>query len=121
MKKPRIMTSMEMDDDDKLDAAMPIAMPERPDYPYGLRICLTEKELEKLGLDCEEAVEGGIFHGHFLARICCVTKTDQNGDKSCRIEAQIEDLAIESEDAENEVDEANEDAPAKPRRVLYAD
>ncbi len=77
-------------------------MPEPATYPYGLRICLTEKELAKLELPQDEAVEGGIFHGHFLARITSISKNDGPEGECCRVEAQIEDLAIESEDAENE-------------------
>lgn len=97
-----VMKSMELDDEDKLDALQPISMPDKPDYPYGLRICLTEKEIEKLGLDDGEAECGGIFHLHGLARITSVSRVENDGVKTCRIEAQIEDMAIESEDAENE-------------------
>lgn len=96
-----VMTDMEMDDEDQLDTAMPIAMPERPRYPYGLRLCLTGPEFEKLGLDPSEAVKGGIVHGHFLARITEVMARDSEGGSDCRVELQIEDLAIESEDEEN--------------------
>jgi len=96
------MVSMELDDEDKLDAVMPIAMPSRPDFPYGLRISLTEKELDKLELDPEDAVVGGTIHGHFMGRITSVNVTKENDRTCCRIEVQIEDLAIESEDDENE-------------------
>lgn len=102
MKKPRQMTSMELDDEDKMDAVMPIAMPVGPDYPFGLRICLTEKEFTKLGLDPSEACVGGMVHGHFMARITSVSADDTTNGSSCRCEMQIEDLNIESEDAENE-------------------
>lgn len=99
------MADMEMDDEDQLDAMLPIAMPERARYPYGLRICLTEKEFEKLGLDPRDAVVGGICHGHFLARVTSVSANEtEGGDNCCRIELQIEDLAIESEDEENDKD-----------------
>jgi hypothetical protein len=97
-----VMQSMELDDEDKLDAIMPMPMADKPDYPYGLRICLTEKELEKLGIDASDAVDGGICHGHFMARITCVSAEQRDGKQCCRIEMQIEELAIESEDAENE-------------------
>ena len=96
------MTSMELDDEDKLDTAMPIAMPDRPDFPFGLKICLTEKEFEKLGLDYKDAVVGGICHGHFLARITSVSCEQRDGKECCRCELQIEDLSIESEDEEDE-------------------
>ena len=121
MNKPRVMASMELSDDDKLDAICPIPMPDRPDYPYGLCFTLTDKEFKKLNLDPSEAMEGGIFHGHFLARIKSVTHTDSNGEKTCRVECQIEDMAIESEDEENEEMETAEEAKSKRRRsVLYA-
>jgi hypothetical protein len=96
------MKSMELDDEDKLDVAMPIAMPDRPDYPYGLRITLTDKEIEKLGVDPKEACAGGIFHMHALARVTSVNLEQRDGKDSCRIEAQIEDMSVESEGEENE-------------------
>lgn len=100
-----VMQSMELDDEDKLDAIMPLPMSSLPDYPYGLKICLTEKELKLLGLDIPEAEAiGGTVHGHFMARITSVSSEQRDGKQSCRIEMQIEDLAIESEDEENEND-----------------
>ena len=104
MAKMRTMTSMELSDDESLDAIMPMPMPNKPEFPYGLRICLTEAEFEKLGLDHKEAETGGIFHGHFLARVTNVLQTDGPNGRSCRVEAQIEDLDIESEDEENTKD-----------------
>jgi hypothetical protein len=94
------MTSMELTDDEKLDAVLPIPI-DRPDYPYGLRICLTHEELVKLGLDHEDAFIGGMVHGHFMARITSVSANDSVDGPSARVELQIEALAIESEDAEN--------------------
>ena len=96
------MVSMELDDEDKLDAIMPIPMDNKPDFPYGLRICLTEKELDKLELDHSDAIVGGMVHGHFMAKITSVSMTETDGEKCCRVELQIEDLSIESEDEENE-------------------
>lgn len=96
---------MEYGDEDKLDACCPMPMPNKPDFPYGLRISLTDKELSKLGIDHADAFVGGIFHGHFMARITSVSADENEDRKSCRLEAQIEDLAIESEDEENETGE----------------
>jgi len=102
MAKMNPMVSMEMDDEDQLDAVMPIAMPERPRFPYGLHISLTDKELEKMELDASEAVVGGMIHLHAMARITSVSQNDmEGGKKCCRIELQIEDLCVESEDEEN--------------------
>lgn len=102
MAKLHPMKSMELDDESKLDAVMPIETA-KPDYPWGLRISLTEEELGKLDLDHKDAQVGGVFHLHGLARITSVSvNKNSDGKETCRIEAQIEDLAIESEDEENE-------------------
>lgn len=98
----QVMHSMELDDDDKLDAVMPLPMANKPDYPYGLKICLTEKEFAKLGLDAADAVVGGLFHMHAMARITSVSMTDGDDGKCCRVECQIEEMSIENEDAEND-------------------
>ena len=55
------MVDMELSDEEKFDAVMPIAMPNKPDYPYGLRLCLTGKELEKLGIDPADLAVGGMI------------------------------------------------------------
>jgi hypothetical protein len=107
MAKMNPMVSMEMDDDDKIDAPQPIAMPDKPKYPYGLQICLCGPEMKALDLDPSEAFVGGIVHLHALARITSVSINDSapteygTGGPGCRIELQIEDMCIESEDEEN--------------------
>ena len=109
--KPRMMTSMEMDDDDIIDMAtpMPIAIKDRATYPYGLRISLTDKEFDKLGIDTEDVQVGGTLHLHAMATITSVSRNEIDGRKSERVEIQIEKLEIECEDEENEDDEGGED------------
>ena len=97
------MQSMELDDDDKIDEGISVAgKPVKPDYPWGLRITLTHREFEKLGIDPTEAEVGGIFHLHGLARITSIGGGENEGGKHLRVEAQIEDLSVECEDEENE-------------------
>jgi hypothetical protein len=96
------MTSMELDDEEKLDAFQPIPAP-KPDYPYGLRIVLTNAELCKLNLDSSDAFVGGILHGHFLGTITSVSSLQNTEGEDCaRVEVQITALTIESEDEEND-------------------
>lgn len=112
------MMSMELDDDEQYDTVMPLGG-DKPSYPYGLQICLTGAELEKLGLDPAAAMGaiGGMVHGHFMGQITSANMNAQaEGDPQCRIEIQIQFLAIESEDDEN----AEGDPVAKPRGLLYA-
>jgi len=114
------MVSMELDEEESLDTVMPIPMDEKPEYPYGLRICLTDAEMTKLGIDPSEAVTGigGLVHIHALARITSAS-LDQNADGArARVELQIEDMAVESEDDEN--GEADDAPVAKKRSLIYA-
>jgi hypothetical protein len=113
MAKLHPMVSMELDDEDKLDTAMPIAMPEKPDYPFNLRFAITDKEFAKMELETDNLQRGMLIHVHAICRITDVTTTDGQMGKCCRAEVQIEDMCVESEDAENEEEEAAED---KPRR-----
>lgn len=82
------MVDMEMDVDSQLDAPMPYTMPDKPDYPYGLRICLTCDELKKLGLeaDCEIGEE---LEFRARATVTSVTKTDSSDGPQARVELQI--------------------------------
>jgi len=107
------------DNDDGPSVGEVVSM--RPRYPYGLRISLTQDELEKMKLDTADAFVGGICHLHALGKITSISNNEvenQEGEakQDCRIEIQIVALSIESEDEENEMVEAD---PALGMRVLY--
>ena len=112
-----VMKSLELDDEQKLDAVMPIPMPTKPDYPYGARICLTHKDLEHIDCDPSCAVVDGIIHGHFIGRITSVSSSEGPDGPDGRVEIQMTDLCLESEDQENAEAEASEDKPK--RKSLY--
>ncbi len=89
------MVSMELDDEAKHDYEGPAAAVEKPDFPYGLRICFTDAELEKLDIDPAEAFHGAIFH---MKAICCITNvslSDGDGGKCVRVEAQITAMSVD--------------------------
>lgn len=88
------MVSLELSDEDKLDMPMPMPMASRPDFPCGLRICLTHDELDKLDIDYVDASAGDIFQFVAMARITSKTETDGPDGKCCRIEAQIEAMHV---------------------------
>lgn len=108
MAKINPMVSMELDDEAQVDQVLPIPMADKPKYPCGLCISLTGDELEKMNLDASSAFVGGTIHLHAMARITSVSSSDRapsewsEGGQSTRIELQIEEMAIESEDEENE-------------------
>jgi hypothetical protein len=94
---------MEMDDEDQLDTVMPIPS-NRARYPYGLRICLTHKELEKLGIDGDCDV-GDMIDLRCFATVTSISKNETEGGAECRIELQIEKIALEDEMDETEEEE----------------
>lgn len=108
------MADMELSDDEQYDYAMPLGG-DKPKYPYGLQICLTDAELEKMGLDASAALGavGGMVHGHFIGQITSANlnaQADGEAPKS-RIEIQIQLLAIDTE---------GDEPVANKRGLLYA-
>lgn len=91
------MVSMELDDEDKLDFCAPIAC-DRPDFPYGLRICFSEKELKKLGLDIPEI--GDMIDMRAMGEVTSVSIDKTNGEDRCRVEIQLQRVALEDENKE---------------------
>lgn len=92
------MVSMELDDDDKLDAPMPFPLSSKPDYPYGLRICFSEKELKKLNLDVPDI--GDMIDMRAMGTVTSVSINKTDGEDRCRVEIQLEKIALEDENRE---------------------
>lgn len=86
------MVDMELSDDDVLDAIMPIPMADKPKYPCGLRICLTDAELDKLGLEAN-CNRGDIIDLRAFAEVTSVS----SGEYGSRVELQIQKLSLENE------------------------
>ncbi len=91
------MVSLELDDEDKMDFCAPIPC-DRPDYPYGLRICFSEKELEKLGLEIPE--NGDMIDMRAFGEVTSVSTEQRDGKGTCRVEIQIQRISLEDENKE---------------------
>ncbi len=91
------LRDMELSDDSKLDAVMPYAMPNKPDFPFGLRITLTHEELAKLDLDADCEV-GDMLHFKAVAEVTCVSMSDNGNGPCCRVELQIHRMGVIDED-----------------------
>ena len=94
--------SMARDDDDMLDAVMPMPVKDMPQFPYGLRICLCEEELDKLeevGFQDDFQV-GEIVDIRALGRVTSVSSDETPSGKRRRVEIQLQDIAVEVEDDE---------------------
>lgn len=76
-----------------------------PIYPYGLSICLTQEEIDKLDLD-EDVAVGDYLHIHALAKVTSVSSREMSdGEADRRVEMTLTHIAAESEDEENEESE----------------
>ena len=102
----RSYTSMELDDEDKLDRAIP-QIADKPDYPWGLRISLTESELQKLECDPGDEPEvGDLLHFAAFAKVTSFSKNDTGNGSERRVELQIVMMScIEDESTEFEDDD----------------
>lgn len=99
------MVDMEFDDESMMDMPMPMTMPSRPRYPCTLMITLTDRELTMLNLshDCE--VGDVIDLRAFAVVTSCSSHDSEHGGKSCRVELQIQKLAVENESTEDMADD----------------
>lgn len=91
------------------------------DYPYGLSICLTQDELDKLDLDASDVEVGDTVHLFCFAKI--TSKSIQDNEATgpqARIEMTITHIAAEDEDQENEEEDEQEPTPAATSRRLQA-
>lgn len=94
------LVSMELSDEDKLDFAAPAeGLPEGPDFPWGLRLSLSHRELEKLGLEADCAI-GDTIDLRCFAKVTSVSRTDGPNGPEDRVELQITEMAAENEDDE---------------------
>ena len=68
---------------------------DRPDFPYGLRITFSEKELKKLGLGLPEI--GDMIDMRCFAVVTSVSQNEEKSGQTQRVEMQIERISAEAE------------------------
>ncbi len=94
------LTDMAMTEEERADYGGSMTVPEDrgPEYPWGLRICLSDAEMDKLGLDPKEADVGDMIDMRCFAIVTSVSMNQRGDGTNCaRVELQIQKLAIESE------------------------
>lgn len=95
------MVNMAKNKEELAETPMEEMAEDAPIYPYGLCICLTQDELEKLDLDSDCNV-GDTIHLMAMAKVTSISKNETSEGENCRIELQITDLGLEDEDEEVE-------------------
>lgn len=91
------LVDMRLSAEDKTQEAMPF---DHREYPYGLCLSLTEKELEKLDVPADEFKIGDVVDLRALAKVTSVSEHESEHGKCCRVELQVIMLGAEDEDAE---------------------
>ena len=87
------------------EMASPLSMSDNK-YPYGLRINLTQEELEKLDVDHSDWKVGETFHLHAFAKVVSISQDErEGGEKCCNVGLQITHLQGEDEDSEGHEEE----------------
>lgn len=99
------LISLKLDEGDAEESCGP-CMIEKPEYPYGLEICLDEKSLQKLGIEKLPAC-GDMLEVSALAKVCAVSEREFSDEKSDRrVSLQITAMAVKPA-------QVNEDAAEK--------
>ncbi len=97
----RVMHSMELDDDEDRYEGLPAIAenPPGPEYPSELCICLTDRVLDKMGMD-DDLEKDDLIHLFAMVKVTSVKKIDD----CTRIECQIVAMGAEEEMSETEPD-----------------
>ena len=103
------MIDMAKSEEEMQKDSSPVLAGGQEKYPYGLRIYLTNDELEKLGVDSSDWEVGATFHLHALAKVVSVSSNETVDGKNFNASLQITHLCGESEESENTDDEASEE------------
>ena len=101
------MKSMEVPEDEPADSLTKLFERDKNRFPMGLRITLDDNALKTLDLD-RDCAYGDTLHLFALARVCAI---HENG-----VCLQIESMAVEDEDTEN--DEADSDEQSDEKRMM---
>jgi len=98
------LTNMEMTKAEKKESS-PVAMSDYngPDFPYGLKLCLDNASLEKLGFDALPKV-GAKMMVHAMGVVVEVSQHESKNHESRRVEIQIQRLGVEDEDESDELE-----------------
>ncbi len=79
----------------RVDQGATIEAPERPEYPYGLRLSLDENALTKLDVGLPEV--GQTFFVVALARVRGVSEFRNEDETTQNVDLQIERLSLDQE------------------------
>lgn len=109
------LTDMAKSDEEAEKDRSPLMMSENK-YPYGLRISLSQDDLEKLGVDHGDFEIGDVFPLDILAKVVSKSANEtEGGEENCCVSLQITHIGAEEQEEElDEEEEAEEDDDEPP-------
>lgn len=96
------LVDLELDDEDKIDTMCAPACMDLPDYPWGTKITLTHRELEKLNLDIGDCAIGDLVDMRCFGVVTSISSNRGPMGPEDRVEIQIQKMAVENEETEDE-------------------
>lgn len=115
------LTDMAKSEEEASKDSSPLMMSENK-YPYGLRISLSQDDLEKLGVDLADFEIGDVFPLDILAKVVGKNANEtEGGEANCCVSLQITHIGAEeeSETLEEDVEEESEPSLEKHGYLRY--
>lgn len=114
------LVDMRLTDSEKAEQNGPMSVGAVNEYPWGLCIRLSDKELEKLSVDHADWTVGDIFDLRAMARVTSISSNETTEGERTGIELQLVMLGAEVEDSEEEEPKSRVKQEKKKSR-LYKD
>ncbi len=111
-------------DEEKMATDIPCGPIDRPRYPYGATLSFDQDTLDKMNLDTKGVSVGDMIDLRAFGVITSISENDTSDGPKCRVEIQIQKIAIENEATEETgVDkkepDKKDDKPARGLRKMY--
>ena len=92
------LVDLELDDEDKVEMTYPICgVSTQPDYPWGTRITLTHREMDKMGLSPDDCNVGDLVDMRCFGVVTSVSSSQTSGSTNSCVEIQIQKMSVENE------------------------
>lgn len=112
------LTDMAKSEEEVAKDSSPLMMSENK-YPYGLRISLSQDELEKLGVDESDFAIGDVFPLDILAKVVGKNANEtEGGEANCCVSLQITHIGAEIDETCEE-EEAEDNAEPSLKKHGY--
>lgn len=108
------MVDLALTDEEKMACDVPCGPIDRPKYPYGLSLSFDQATLDKLKLDTKDVSVGDMIDIRAFGTITSISENDTADGPKCRVEIQLEKIAVEDEATEETPEPEEKPEDGKP-------